>query len=187
MDDRNINCVIFAVNNWIKVLSFVKPIDSFMLSCSKSVFIVDGSCDRSQLSQLHRSILREITRIHLKETNISHCSIAIAFDDWPEMVFRALLTVDINSTRSVSVYGAHSCQAKYSFFDCYQNIPWMDYSFWLAINVDAQFIYTKKYIFIFRFSIQIRDFQELYERHTHKIHVNNIKVKFIFTEIHEYV
>lgn len=65
-DVRNSSWVTFGVSNWMNVCSFVNPIDNFMFNWIKSVFIVDGNCDRSQSSQLHWSILRAITRIHLK-------------------------------------------------------------------------------------------------------------------------
>lgn len=66
IDERNINCVTFGVNNCMNVISLVKPIDNFMFNWIRSVFMVDGNCDRSQSSQLHSSMLRAITRMHLQ-------------------------------------------------------------------------------------------------------------------------
>lgn len=67
IDDRNINCVTFGVSNRINVSSLVKPIDNFIFNWMRSVFMVDGNCDRSQSSQLHSSMLRAITRMHLSK------------------------------------------------------------------------------------------------------------------------
>lgn len=46
--DWNIKRAILGVSNWIKSVSFLKPIDNFMFSCMRSVLMVDGRCDRSQ-------------------------------------------------------------------------------------------------------------------------------------------
>lgn len=64
--ERNMSCVTFGVSNRINVNSLVKPIDKVIFNWMRSVLMVDGNCDRSQLSQLHSSMLRAITLMHLQ-------------------------------------------------------------------------------------------------------------------------